>query len=673
MNMLVTAAGLMRAAASNTLRVQHLTPLATVISTLIACGAGSSSAWSAAEPQAVQAKSNDDSALASFDVGMLKSRGIDPKVADFFGRAPRFPEGSRRVALTVNGRTHGNVEAHFDAEGHLCFNQTLLDQAQLMTPDKHYKSNDEGCYDFVAAYPQTEIMLQPNREEVSLLVSADALRPFSEDVNVYQTGGIAGMFNYELLGLSTQSFDSSNRYYSTNTEWGFNAGDWILRSRQSYSAQNESERFQSLYTYAQKTFAHIASTLQVGQINIRDSVFPGAAITGMQLVPEAGLQPKNLGGATVQGIAQSQARVEVRQSGALVHTSLVPSGPFTLPNVQLLNSFTDLDVLVVESNGEEHRFSVPAAALVQTSLSAPGFSMAVGEIRTFGEGAMPSPTLVTASSGWLLGQNSSISAGLMMSDNAYRAAAWTLGSKLGPATSVNVRNTLTHAGEESAKGAQASLSVSSSLSQNINASANYTRQSDGFRSLHDTPQAPSHSKTNQITRDQYGITLGWNDARLGSLTAGYSRSNRFDGQTSNYMNASWNKSFKHATVSLNLSRDLGGRTGGGNDAERPDNAGERNTAMYLTISVPLGGSRSVSSFASTRDGNTRFGTTFQDYSSDFASYRLSTERDALQQQSFSGDVNILPRFAQATLGYSRNGPDSSSYSGQLRGGGSPSW
>lgn len=673
MNMLVTAAGVMRVAACSTLGVQRLAPLAAVVSTLIACGAGSSAAWSATAPQAAHADASDDSAFASFDLGMLKSRGIDPKVADFFGRAPRFSEGTRRVTLTVNGRSQGNVEVHFDAEGHVCFNQMLLNQAQLKTPDSRYKSNDrsatpdEGCYDFVTAYPQTEIVLLPNREEVSLLVSSDALRPFTEDVNVYQTGGIAGMFNYEILGLNTQFSGSSSRYYSTNMELGFNAGDWILRSRQSYSAQNESERFQSLYTYAQKTFAPIASTLQVGQINIRNSVFPGEAITGLQLVPEAGLQPKSLGGATVQGIAQSQARVEVRQSGALVHTSLVPSGPFTLPNIQLLNSFTDLDVLVVESNGEEHRFTVPAASLVQTSLSAPGFSMAVGEVRTFGESTMPSPTLVTASSGWLLGQSSTVSAGLLMSDNAYRAAAWTLGTKLGTAASVSARNTLTYAGEEDVMGAQGSLSISSNLSQNINVSANYTRQSDGFRSLHDTVQAPNQDRTNAMTRDQYGIGLGWNDARLGSLTAGYSRSNRFDGQTSNYVNANWSKSFKHATVSLNLSRDLGGRTGSGNGAEQPEKARERNTAMYLTVSVPLGGNRSVSSFASKRDDNTRFGTTFQDYSSDFASYRLSTERDA-QQQSFSGDVNMLPRFAQASLGYSRTGADSRTYSGQLRGG-----
>ncbi|MHC8400973.1 fimbria/pilus outer membrane usher protein [Pseudomonas sp. MDT1-17] len=90
----------------------------------------------------------------------------------------------------------------------------------------------------------------------------------SEDQGIYESGGTGGLFNYEVLGQNNQFSSSDSRYYSTNTEVGFNAGDWIVRSRQSFSVQDNNRNFQSLYTYGQKTFVPLQSTLQAGQINI---------------------------------------------------------------------------------------------------------------------------------------------------------------------------------------------------------------------------------------------------------------------------------------------------------------------------------------------------------------------------------------------------------------------
>ncbi|MHC8375399.1 fimbria/pilus outer membrane usher protein [Pseudomonas sp. MDT1-16] len=356
-------------------------------------------------------------------------------------------------------------------------------------------------------------------------------------------------------------------------------------------------------------------------------------------------------------------------TGALIHTSLVPAGPFKLPNVQLLNGFTDLDVRVIEASGEQRSFTVPAASLSQASLSAPGFSIAAGKVRTFDNRDMLSPVVVTASGGWLLDDSHQISAGLMASDNAYQAAGWTLDSALGPDTSVSFRNTLANAGEEGVKGAQASVGLSTSLTQNISAGINYTRQTQGFRDLLDTTREQTPGYVDGLSQDEYGVSLSWNDELLGSLTTGYSTSNRFDGGKSSHLSAAWSKPFKHATVSFNLDRDLGGRNSNDEDIFRSRRSDDNDTAMYFTVSVPLGGNRNVRGYASKRNGNTRFGTTYDDNSNDFATYRLSAERDTQRkEQDFSGNVNLLPRFAQVNLGYSQSGSDSSSYSGQLRGG-----
>ncbi|AUG03311.1 outer membrane usher protein [Pseudomonas sp. 09C 129] len=648
-------------------------PLLLMIAGLIACGAQVAKAAAPASPGGTAP--TDAAASASFDQGMLKSLGLDPKVAEFFSQAPRFTEGRRRVGLQVNGSPRGSVDARFDAEGALCFDRALMDQANLRVPADEYRLSqgqppaDSNCYDFAAAYPQTEVELRPNREEVALLVSSDALRPIGEDLGIYQGGGSAGLFNYEVLGQNNQFSGGQNSYYAANTELGFNAGDWIVRSRQAYSMQNEVSNFQSLYTYAQKTFVPLKSTLQAGQINISNSVFQGAAITGVQVVPEAALQGRGLGGATVEGIAQSSARVEVRQAGALIHTSLVPAGPFSLPNVQLLNGRTDLDVRVIEADGSQRSFTIPAASLSQVALTAPGYSVAAGKVRTFDARDMQSPMVVTGTGGWLLNPSNKVSTGLMLSDNDYRAAAWTLDSSLTPSTVMSVQNTFSNAGEEGKSGTQASISLNTSLTERISAGVNATRQTEGYRDLLDTTREQTPGYTDGLSQQQYGVSLGWNDDVLGALATSYSTGTTFDGRTTRHLNASWVKTFKHATVSLNVERSLGGNRDQDEFFRGGRSSSDNGNAMYLTVSVPLGGKRNVRAYANKRDGSTRFGTTYDDNSNDFATYRLSAERDTeRKEQDFSGNLNLMPRYAQVNLGYARNGADSTSYSGQLRGG-----
>lgn len=362
--------------------------------------------------------------------------------------------------------------------------------------------------------------------------------------------------------------------------------------------------------------------------------------------------------------------MEVRQSGVLIHTSLVPAGPFTLTDVKMLNGRTDLDVTVIEANGEEHRFSIAAASLSRANLSAPGFSMAAGKVRTFDNSDMQAPMVMTASDGWTLQDNHVLAAGAMVSDNAYRAVGGTLDSQLTPRTTSSLRGAFANAGEEGVNGAQASVAVNTRLGEQFSLGLNYTRNTEGYRDLLDTAYAYESDYFKGRSKAEYGISVGWFNPLLGSFSTGYSNFERFDGGSSKRLSASWSKTFDQASVNFNLSRDLGGR-----QAHRaPDGKYRRylqaeDTAMYLSISVPLEGRRSMRTYANKRDGRTRMGASFDNYSGDFAKYRLSTDRDLEnRQQNFAANVNLTPRFAQVGLGYAKNGTVSTSYNGQLRGG-----
>jgi len=164
---------------------------------------------------------------AGFDAKTLNQRGIDPQLASLLLDTPRFTAGTHAVSLRVNGQRRGRLQASFDQHGALCFDRALLDTANLVEP------GDSGrCHDFLAQFPQTLVEPDPATLTVSLIVPTEALRPVQQDISGYQSGGVAALLNYDLTGFYNRFDDDASRFGSANTEVGFNAGDWIVRSRQ---------------------------------------------------------------------------------------------------------------------------------------------------------------------------------------------------------------------------------------------------------------------------------------------------------------------------------------------------------------------------------------------------------------------------------------------------------
>src|SRR5260364_29629 len=327
-----------------------------------------------------------ETAPSEFDTDLLESRGLSPRLAEFFKDQPRFLPGLHRVTLIINDDERGEVHARFDQDGHLCFDRALLEQAQLVIPPALQKQPEPertpqrpmdagaatsdgaaslSCYDYRRAFPETIIKLQPGQQQVELLVPTHALYAMDSERTQYNRGGTAGLLDYDLLTISARSPEDTSRYLYLDTLAGFNAGGWIVRSKQILNIFSGKSQFAHLYGYAQRTLADYPAVVQVGQINTASSIFPGTAITGMQIVPEYALDAQNTG-AVVEGVASSPARVEVRQSGALIYSTLVPAGPFSLSALPLMNQ-SDLEVTVIEENGAQKHFTVPGIAFTAFS------------------------------------------------------------------------------------------------------------------------------------------------------------------------------------------------------------------------------------------------------------------------------------------------------------------
>jgi len=621
---------------------------------------------------------------SGFDLNMLKERGIDPQLADYFREAARFRPGVQVVTLFVNGSKRGRADARFNTKGDLCFDVGLLDKGGLIVPPALKKMEKPppapgmpataasalpGCFDYKEAFPQTQIELRPGKEEVALVVPTDALRPSEDDFAGYSSGGTAAMLNYEILGVNSKFAGGGSRFMSGNAELGFNFRDWIVRSREIYTAQDGKSQRQHVYAYAQHTLIDFKSILQAGQINIANSAVSGGSITGAQIIPESALMSLNRNNVMVEGIAQWQARIEVRQAGALIYTTVVPAGPFALSDLPLLNSGSDLEVTVVEATGAQRRFIVPAASLHNGSLgSQRGYSFAVGRQRSLGGSTARQPWIVTGSGGWKIGKDSNASAGLMAA-TSYQAGAWGMDTRVFNSTSVSLQQRLSNATGEGVRGTQISLSSSSLLSSSLSGSFSATQQTLGYRDLGDTiVDTPANAGDLQHNRyrGQYTASLNWSNATLGSFNVAYSRSSLFSGVSTQRVTGAWGQTFSFGTISFNVEHNLG--SSGNTDA----NANSSNTVpvntFYLTLSIPLG-QRNVRTYVNNSSGYKRYGASYNETINEYANYTVSAERNTQNQETdLSTQASILPRYTQVNLGYSRAGSGATSMNGGLRGG-----
>ena len=621
---------------------------------------------------------------AEFDTGILSRRGLNPQIADYFRDAPRFSPGRATVTVFANDIRRGRVQVLFDAEGQPCFDRALLDGAGLVVPAAASASPGDGaaaadswCDDFRHAFPQTTVVLRPGQEEVRLIVPTAALRPAESDFSGFSRGGAAALLNYDLMAMRNESGENRSDFAALNTELGANLQDWIVRSRAYTSLQNGQVQTRPLNAYAQRTWLDRGATLQAGQINVANSMLSGDALTGVQVFPDAALATDDRRNVVMaEGVARTQARIEVRQVGALIYTTVVPPGPFTLAGLPLINGSSDLEVTVIEADGARNRFTVPAASIHAGSLGQrSGYSFALGRSRNLangigggGGGADGDPAherwLATASGTWPVGRQSSAGAAALLA-SGYQALGWGGDTQVLGGLKLKLQQRLSQAvvRDQSRRGSQFDISgYAAALPGNISLGFSSSLQSRGYRTLVDVTQdAAAALDPGARFRSQHTASFGWTHPVAGGFNASYSLATLQDERRARRLNLSWNKAFDFGTVSASVLRDLGGRPAGTFDA------GSGNT-FYVSLNIPLG-RRSMRSYTSNSGGATRVGTAYSERLNDTLNYSLGAERDSGDHSnSFTAQLSALPRYAQVNFGASAHGTDSRSYYGGASGG-----
>ncbi|MBI0278587.1 fimbrial biogenesis usher protein (plasmid) [Hafnia alvei] len=608
-----------------------------------------------------------------FDTDTLKTLGIDPTLGKYFTQEAKFLPGTTQISLVVNGQDKGAVAARFGPDGQLCVDSALLGQGGLIVPRSITETTAQNasseCHDYRKYYPTTNIHLLPNLEKVEIIAPTNALEQPSARAKNYTHGGTAGLLNYSLMSTRNEFDSTSSTYLQGMFDEGLNMDDWMLRSRQNVTKSDGQQNVESLYTYVQHTFASSAIQMKAGQINASNPLLSGAPIYGVQLTPDTALQPAVNNSIVIRGIASSsQARIDVRQQGSLIYSTLVPNGPFALTNIPVINGTSDLDVTVVESDRTQSHFTVSANSFGQ-SVGAPlGYSFALGKV----EGVITQyeqPWMASGAGGWSVTPGFNVGYGSIIA-NEYEAIGGSVNtsalSNLTLSSQIKGSNDSRHSNQ----GQSVVLSGNYTAPLGLGLSLSATHNTIGFRDLLDTLDDDDDS---QLSKNEYDATVSWTNQIVGAFSLGYSQTKGFSSQDdSRRVTASWGMTFKYFNVSANWQHQLSSENDNNNDDRDDYYNSYRNTnngdSFYVNISIPLG-QQSVNAYSRHDNGSTTYGVQTSGQATDDMGYSVSAERDqGDQENSFYGSVSDNLHYTQLDVSAGASGSDSRNYSATLNGG-----
>ena len=594
-----------------------------------------------------------------FDTGALQSQGLDAALATQFRRGDAFPPGLNRITLQVNGDNRGKHPAWFDNEGRLCPDAQLLKAAGIKVPkgvpdlhnkDVGIKQTGGSCVDLTKVWPQFTVEANPGEGTIALIVPEDALDPDADNTHWQHNGG-AALLNYSAQYMGSQSRDSRLNYWQLQTEAGFNAGDWVIRSNQSLYRFNDSVETDYQNAYAQRTFAGLKSTLQVGQVPLSGGLFGIGQVIGFQMTPEQALY-QGRGAAVVSGIADGPSVVEIRQLGVPIFHTTVPAGPFNLSGFSLLNTRTDLTVSVNGSDGSKRSFVVPASAYAREGASVtPGVSWGLG--RYDQKGTDDKPLVAMVSKGFQLTERTALQAGGMWSSD-YQAISTAMNATFLWRTSLSLQNTMARASDLNKKGMLSTLTLNQPVNDIISLNMNATHQDTGYREFSESLNRREENASRN--KDQYGGGVTWSQDWLGSFSISAGRSTQTSGSATTWSQLSWGRQFGRATLNINASRNQSGGDYG------------RDDRLYISLQFPLGEKTTLNNTAShSRDG-WRYGTRLDQRLSEDRNWSLSVDRDdGRKQNSATGTFSSVTRWSDLTGSVTADSDHSRSMSLQATG------
>ena len=145
----------------------------------------------------------------------------------------------------------------------------------------------------------------------------------------------------------------------------------------------QNSRWQAINAYAQHDVTSLKSQLTIGDAYTNGDLFNSVAIQGVQLASDDRMLPESQRGyaPVIRGIAETNAKVTVRQGGNIVFETTVPPGEFKIDDMYNSSFAGDFLVTILEADGRQKQYVVPySAGVLLLRPGATRYSVAAGKL-----------------------------------------------------------------------------------------------------------------------------------------------------------------------------------------------------------------------------------------------------------------------------------------------------
>lgn len=319
------------------------------------------------------AETTDSFNPALLEIDSPGASNIDLSVFEKGSQAP----GIYRVDIALNGTSIDTQDLEFRAspDGSKlvpCLTKALLEKYNVRVSLFPALSENESCVN-ITAIPDATTDFNFNTQRLNISIPQAALKATSRGYvspDKWDDGIKALILNYDLNGDYTHnkksdSNSNGNNLY-LNLRPGVNIGSWRLRNYTTWQHdKNGNNKWNTLYTYAQRNIKPIKSDLIIGESNSSTQIFDGIPFRGIQLRSDEEMLPDSLKGYApiVRGVARTNAKVVIRQNNYVIYQTYVSPGAFIISDMYPTGGSGDLNVTVEESDGSQQHFVVPFATL----------------------------------------------------------------------------------------------------------------------------------------------------------------------------------------------------------------------------------------------------------------------------------------------------------------------
>lgn len=335
--------------------------------------------------QIAVASISEDVAYVEFDSRMLWGAPGDKASADLsrFSEGNPVPVGNLKVDLYLNGSLKKAADIYFMAvkgqkSAVACFTPVELSAlglaaAKLPETSALWMVNEKSqrdCKVLAEVVPSATATFDFSEQRLNLNIPQAYLheRPLDYiDPEQWDRGITAGRLNYSVDIFNAKGAGTSHTQGFAYLESGFNTLGWRIRNVSSATVDQKGQSFQAQRTYAQTDIEPLKSTLTLGQNYTDGQIFNSYGLQGGFLATDVRMLPPSLRNyaPVVAGVADTNAKVTIRQNNVVVYERAVPPGPFEINNLQTVGYGNDLEVTITEADGSEKKFSVPYSPLVQ--------------------------------------------------------------------------------------------------------------------------------------------------------------------------------------------------------------------------------------------------------------------------------------------------------------------